>query len=68
MNNYMNIPYPNPYYINSNLNQDIKNIESRIYNLEKEIDILKNKINTLMQNKENNKINNYYEPQSYNMM
>lgn len=64
-NNMQN--YPN---VNSMQNVDIRNLENRVYNLEKEVASLKNKINRL-ENSNNNYNDNYsssYKANSYNMM
>ena len=73
MNNSIPNFFPNymPNIPNMNMNnQDIKNIENRIYNLEKDINNLKNRISKL-ENTKNDNYNNYqqsYQPNSYNMM
>lgn len=74
MNNNMN-PYffPNQnsnFNPNININQEIRNLENRVYNLEKEVMKLQNKIsrleNTPMPYNDNYTSN--YQPNSYNMM
>ena len=54
-----------PNYLNQGF-QDFKNFENRIYNLEKEIINVKNRISKL-ENLNNNYTTNY-KPNSYNMM
>ncbi len=58
-------PFPDMNY-----NQDIRNLENRVYNLEKEVNRLRNKIEKL-ENIKNPYHDNYtatYQPNSYNMM
>ena len=76
MNNNMdpcgNYPGMNQFFPfpNQNQNQDIRNLENRVYNLEREVNRLKNKVSRL-----ENSIstptpysNNNYNPNEYNMM
>ena len=59
--------YPN---VNSMQNWDIRNLENRVYNLEKEVSNLKNRV-TRLEKGYNNYNDNYstnYQPNSYNMM
>ena len=67
---YVNPNYPNDFYpnVNSMQNQDIKNLEVRVYNLEREIANLKNKIIRLENLKSNDSYTNNYQANSYNMM
>lgn len=55
---------------NMNYNQDIKNLENRVYNLEKEVMRLRNKIERLENTKTpyNDNYTSNYQPNSYNMM
>ena len=69
----MNNPIPfivNPYNeypnVNSMQNNDIKNLENRVYNLEKELANLKAKIVKIEQ--ENDIYTNSYKANTYNMM
>lgn len=68
MNNYMNMPYPNPFFINPNIISEIKNLENKIDSLEKEIDYIKSKLLNQNQQSEINTYTNTYQTQTYNMM
>ena len=59
----MNQLYPN---VNSMQNWDIRNLENKVNELEKEVNNLKNRINRL-ENTNNNYSSNY-KANSYNMM
>ena len=63
MNNTMPFLYPNTF----DWGMNDKQIENRITNLEREISILKNRINKL-ENKNYDNYSNNYQPNSYNMM
>ena len=69
--NYPNMEYPNMgYNPNMSYNQDIRNLENRVYNLEREVMRLKNKLDKL-ENTPISASDNYtsnYQPNSYNMM
>lgn len=67
------LPGPGPIFPNPNYNQQIKTLENRVYNLEREVNRLKSRVSRL----ENgypvplNKDANYstsYQAQEYNMM
>jgi len=58
----MNLEYPN---INSMQNWDIRNLEKKVNELEKEVINLKNRINKL---ENNNNYTSSYKANSYNMM
>lgn len=57
-------------YPNMNFNQDLRNLENRVYNLEREIMRLKNKIERLENTPTpyNDNYTSNYQPNSYNMM
>ncbi len=75
MNNtdpYMNMPFPNHFPPNNN--QEIRNLENRIYQLEREVNRLKTKVARIENAipiptpyNENNYTSNY-NPNGYNMM
>lgn len=67
MNNYMNMPIPNPYFFNPNLIQEIKELETKVYKLEKEIDYIKTQLNN-NNIQETTTYTNTYQSQKYNMM
>ena len=62
--------FPNMNFPNTNINNEIRNLENRVFNLEKEVRKLQNKIsrleNTPMPLNDNYTSN--YQPNSYNMM
>jgi hypothetical protein len=71
MNNNIQPFFPTPMnYTNMGYNQDIRNLENRVCDLEKEVIRLRNKIERIENNpiplKENYTSN--YHPNSYNMM
>lgn len=62
--------FPGGNFPNMNFNQDLRNLETRVYNLEREVMRLKKKLekleNTPMPLGDNYTSN--YQPNSYNMM
>lgn len=68
MNNN-NWPYPFPNAMNPQLyqyNLELKNLENRIYNLEVEVNKIKNSLQ--ISNKKDNDYSSNYKPNTYNMM
>lgn len=57
--------FPNMNYQNININQELRMLENRICNLEKELIMIKNELN---QKKTNDNYTINYQPNSYNMM
>lgn len=61
--------YPFPNAMNPQLyqyNLELKNLENRIYNLEVEVNKIKNSLQ--MSNKKDNDYSSSYKPNTYNMM
>ena len=72
-NNMQPFPYQGEMsYPNITYNQDIRNLENRVYNLEREVMRLKNKIDKLenipMPLNDSDNYTSNYQPNSYNMM